>query len=336
MGVFHYLNVKEGDCSIIQHLSGRVSVIDVSNASKPEENEAVKLLKDVLRKEMVKSLSVPGNFNQKFYPVNPIEYLKKRNIENVFRFILTHPDMDHMDGIEDFFNILKPVNFWDSKNNCEKDDFKDCKYKESDWLFYKSLRDGESNIQTNRLTLYSNSYGKSYNKNNNSTKGGDGLYILSPTKELVEDANESKDYNDASYVLLYKSNGGKILLTGDSNIKTWEYLLKEHGDDIKDVDVLLAPHHGRKADKIGELLDVVNPAITFFGNAGSANLAYDAWNNRGLKFITNNQANCIIVDTNSKPMKLYVTNKKFAETKHETPLYSPEFDAYYFMDIIKN
>jgi competence protein ComEC len=335
MGVFHYLNVKDGDCSIIQHLSGRVTVVDVSNASKPEENEALKMLKNVIKDEMAKSLSVPGNFNQKLYPVNPIEYLSQFNIDSVFRFILTHPDMDHMDGIEDFFNIFKPANFWDSNNNCNKDDFKDGKYKESDWLFYKALRDGKSKVQTNRLTLHSNAVGKSYNRNNDSSKGGDGLYILSPTKELVDEANESEDYNDASYVLLYRSNGGKILLAGDSNDKTWEYLLKEHKEDIKDVDVLLAPHHGRKSDRSFEFLDIVNPTITFFGNANSTDLAYDAWNNRKLDFITNNQANCMIVDTNSNPMRLYVTNKTFAEKFHTIPEYSYEFKAYYLIDIVR-
>ena len=33
---FHFLNVKDGDCSVIEHGSGHVSVIDVCNARKPE------------------------------------------------------------------------------------------------------------------------------------------------------------------------------------------------------------------------------------------------------------------------------------------------------------
>lgn len=57
------------------------------------------------------------NFNQKAYPVNPISYLKKHGISAVFRFILTHPDMDHMDGIKDFFEEFEPINFWDIHNN---------------------------------------------------------------------------------------------------------------------------------------------------------------------------------------------------------------------------
>ena len=33
MATIHFLNVKEGDCSIIEHNSGHKTVIDVCNAS---------------------------------------------------------------------------------------------------------------------------------------------------------------------------------------------------------------------------------------------------------------------------------------------------------------
>ena len=35
MSIVHYLNVKEGDCSIIKHGSGHTSVIDICNARDP-------------------------------------------------------------------------------------------------------------------------------------------------------------------------------------------------------------------------------------------------------------------------------------------------------------
>ena len=38
---FHFLNVKNGDCSIIEHGSGHVSVIDVCNARKVTEEMTV-------------------------------------------------------------------------------------------------------------------------------------------------------------------------------------------------------------------------------------------------------------------------------------------------------
>ena len=91
----HFLNVKNGDCSIIQHSSGRVTVIDVCNA-RPTNVYAEALLKGAAALDPGKL----GNFNQKKYPVNPISYMRDRGITSVFRFVLTHPDMDHLDGIE--------------------------------------------------------------------------------------------------------------------------------------------------------------------------------------------------------------------------------------------
>lgn len=49
-------------------------------------------------------------------PDNPILYLQKFSIKNIFRFIVTHPDMDHLDGIKDLFNNFSISNFWDTDN----------------------------------------------------------------------------------------------------------------------------------------------------------------------------------------------------------------------------
>src|SRR3990172_8053193 len=100
MGILHFLNVLEGDCSVIQHPSEHVSVIDVNNANIEKESEHQRMIS----KAIAEAQSVSGNFNQKNYPVNPINYLEQFNITSLFRFILTHPDMDHMGGIKDFFD----------------------------------------------------------------------------------------------------------------------------------------------------------------------------------------------------------------------------------------
>src|SRR6266851_4124315 len=66
-------------------------------------------------------------------------------INRIFRFILTHPDMDHMDGIKALFEALSPYNFWDTENEEEKQfDESFGRYDEDDWLFYKELRDNKS------------------------------------------------------------------------------------------------------------------------------------------------------------------------------------------------
>ena len=68
---------------MVKHPSGHNTVIDISNGSALEM--------------VFESASLSGNHNQKNYPVNPIEYLSDLGIKTIFRFVLTHPDMDHMD-----------------------------------------------------------------------------------------------------------------------------------------------------------------------------------------------------------------------------------------------
>lgn len=75
MAIIHFLNVKEGDCSIIQHNSERVTVIDVCNAKAPTD---IQNSLDELNEEFAKASG--GNFRQKEYPVNPIAYLRRRGI----------------------------------------------------------------------------------------------------------------------------------------------------------------------------------------------------------------------------------------------------------------
>ncbi|WP_127724818.1 hypothetical protein [Anaerosphaera multitolerans] len=67
-------------------------------------------------------MSKGGNHNQKNNPVNSMEYMYGHSVKSIFIFILSHPDMNHMDGIEDLFNEFKIVNFWDTENKKVIDD----------------------------------------------------------------------------------------------------------------------------------------------------------------------------------------------------------------------
>ena len=325
---FHFLNVKDGDCSIIEHGSGHVSVIDVCNAEK-----ITTPMSDSALAYWTKRAKAAGNFQQKKHPVNPIEYLNKFTSERVFRFVLTHPDMDHMDGIKDFFECFRPLNFYDTDNNKEMDFEQRSPYNEEDWKFYKNLRDEKPQTDPKRQTLFSgdDNYYRTMDRNGNPP--GDNFYILAPTPELVEQANESEDYNDASYVILYRGIGGRILLSGDSHDNTWEHILDKWEDDVKDVDLLIAPHHGRKSGRDYKFLDTVNPKMTFFGNARSEHLAYGAWSYRKLEKITNNEANCMVVDCSGTNLTLYVTNETFARSYNSDTVYSQTYKAWYLKEI---
>src|SRR5205085_8783766 len=154
MATIHFLNVLEGDCNIIQHFSKRITVMDVSNAYNDEdtaEEKAVKASKE--REEMRRRTHVPSNkvdYRQKQNPDNPIVYLKENvGTRDIFRFIISHPDMDHIDGIKDLFTEFKIYNTWDTNNNKSIDlNSYFAGYNKEDWRFYTQLRAGKVTTTT--------------------------------------------------------------------------------------------------------------------------------------------------------------------------------------------
>lgn len=330
MPVVHFLNVREGDCSIIQHGSGRVTVIDVCNARKETPEEA--MLRAV--RAMLEKAAGSGNLNQKAHPVNPIEYLKAFNISNVFRFILTHPDMDHMDGIRHFIEEFSPPNFWDTDNNKQCEFTEGSPYSADDWEFYRSLRDGNPQSDPKRLVLYSGAQGLYWSQVPEGEVGPDGLSVLAPTLELVTDANGCGDHNDCSYVILYRGPHGRALFAGDAHDATWEHILDKWRDAVANMDLLIAPHHGRMSGRSYDFLDVVRPKLTLFGNARAEHLAYSAWRYRELPYITNNQANCVVVEFASEKLPVFVTNETFARQRNPYTYFDDRYNGWFLGNVL--
>lgn len=303
MSVIHFLNVQNGDCNIIEHNSGRVSVIDTCCARKEIINEEYSQEDSGI----IMNSRTSGNYRQKEHPENPIRYLKKVvNCSSIFRYIQTHPDMDHMDGIKDLFEEFPVYNFWDTKNNKSISSGGFNKYRKEDWDFYQSIR--KSTTDPKVLHLTDNSKGEFY-----CCKNGDDLFILAPSEDLIKEANKTEDYNELSYVLLYQIENKKIIFAGDSGKNTWDYILANYESLVSDVDILVAPHHGRKTGGNDEYLDVLKPKLTLFGNAESEHLDYSSWNNRNLLKITNNEAGNIVLEIKDSKIKVFVSNETFAK-----------------------
>ncbi len=60
--------------------------------------------------------------------------------KEIFRFILTHLDIDHMDGFKRLFDEFNVMNFWDTENNKKIENFQECAYKKDDWTEYQKQR----------------------------------------------------------------------------------------------------------------------------------------------------------------------------------------------------
>jgi len=307
MPTIHFLNVGRGDCSIIQHGSGRVTVIDICNGNR--NARGYRLLKTIAERPSPLGW-LTGDYGMRENPTDPIRYLNNLGVRHVFRFVLSHPDMDHLDGFKALVDEIGIWNFWDSGVRKEKPNFEGSPYSEADWDCHVTVRDGRhSNITV--VTPRSGSHFQFANAGDPEGRG-DCLDVLAPTASLVKAANENGDPNDASYVLIYRTCGGKIVFPGDAHDGTWEHVIHEHGDKVADCSVLIAPHHGRASHRSYEFLDALRPKLTLFGCAPSKHLAYDAWNRRHLPHITNNQAGNVILEAVSSGINVYVQNSEFA------------------------
>ena len=142
MASVHFLNVAPGDCTIIRHASGRVSMIDICDGNIEEQ---------VIKADLAEArrMSPRGNFGMCAYPTNPIGYIQSLGIENIWRFILTHPDMDHMDGLNALVDTIGINNFWHPGVDREPPEFEGGPYDEADWNRYAKLRAGnEAGVTT--------------------------------------------------------------------------------------------------------------------------------------------------------------------------------------------
>ncbi len=327
MPTVHFLNVCDGDCSIIQHGSGRVSVIDICNGKSSIQRTVDESLRSLGIGQFAAKTATPhGNYGMCDHPTDPVAYLQNLGIKDVFRFILTHPDMDHLDGFEALCGDIGVQNFWDSGVRKEKPNFESGRYREGDWDHYVEVRDRKTDVN---VVMPRSGKQLRYANQGDPHDHGDCLHIVAPNGELVNAGNQSDDPNDASYVIVYRSAGGRIVFPGDAHDKTWEYVLDNYKALVRNCAVLIAPHHGRSSGRCYDFLDVLNPALTLFGCADSECLAYAAWNNRRLLHITNNQAGNIVLNAVSQGIEVYVENQEFASKFNALNVQQILHDCYY-------
>lgn len=234
------------------------------------------------------------------------EIIEQSKWKGIHRFISTHPDEDHIQGLKYLNDKWEIVNFYVVKNEAQKEEETEsfeayCKLRDDDekaFYIYK-------NCSRRWLNLSSQEDAKEQ-------RGSSGINILWPDtdnedfKEVLEEVKDFGNCNNLSPIIVYRC-GVTFMWMGDIE---GEFLDKVK-DYIKfeEVDVLFAPHHGRKSGHIPkDILNELNPQIIVIGEAPSKYLDYYSDYNT----ITQNSALDIIFDVNDSSVDVYVGNENYS------------------------
>lgn len=250
----HFLNVGNGDCTIIELPDGSLMMVDICNGG--------------------------GRTSEKTDPIRYLDRLGKGT--TLFHYVQTHPDMDHMDGLAALARKCNIVNFWDTPNEKPRPDFSSSYAKGTlaDWNAYEELR------KSKRACYFYRDLSPIR------VRGADRLpyelYVLHPTERAVEEANEKKEWNNAAYVLLLREGNFKVLIAGDIDDGVWEELYNWASQDnrarslVSGISVFKVSHHGRRSGYCGaNWLNLTKPKeiVISKGSVPSEHSAYGNYYN---------------------------------------------------------
>lgn len=230
------------------------------------------------------------------------ELKREASGKGITRFISTHPDEDHIQGIEYLDQEMPIANFYCVKNEATKDE------ETTSFKHYCTLRDGS------KAYYVSKGCSRKWMNVTDDVRGSAGINILWPNpsnsdfKQELENAKNGISFNNISLIGRYKlEDGVRILWLGDLETPFMESIEKDV--DLSRVDIVFAPHHGRKSGKIpNSWLDKLKPRIIVIGEAPSRHLHYYS----GYKTITQNQAGDIVFDCVSGKVHIYVSNPDYS------------------------
>lgn len=226
------------------------------------------------------------------------ELKQQASPKSIRRFISTHPDQDHLGGIEKLDAKQPIINFYVVKNQAAKDD------ETESFKHYCKLRDSDKAFH-----IYKGCTRKWMNEGDD-VRGSSGINILWPDtsnqhfKNALANCEAGDSYNNTSAVIRYKLNGGAtVMWLGDLETQ----FMEDIADSITldKTTIVFASHHGRASGKIpNSWLEKLDPQIIVIGEAPSRHLHYYT----GYKTITQNKAGDITMDLVGDKVHFYVSS----------------------------
>lgn len=273
MSIIKSISVGNGDMFYIKHGSNNFTIIDCN-------------MDETNRKEIVD------------------EIVTESKEKAIVRFISTHPDDDHIQGLKYLDNQMEIRNFYCVKNEATKLDATE------DFNRYCELRDSNKAFH-----IYRGCSRCWMNKDDDEKKyGSSGIYVLWPDinnadyKTELAKVKDGESPNNISPIIKYSlQDGVKVLWFGDLENVFMEKI--KDAIELPQADIIFAPHHGRDSGTIPkEWLESIAPKIVIIGEAPSENINYLS----GYNTITQNSAGDIILDCGDGVVDIYVSKDKYS------------------------
>lgn len=254
----HFLNVGHGDCTIIE-FPDRLTVVDINACKKFAAESETELRKRYRSQYLANPFLAGGSLASMLAGdeqhvktmlaadsaklIDPVSYITTHFPgQAIFRYIQTHPDMDHMAGLYRLIQEkrIEIVNFWDTRHIIEKDETAmrgaNVNFDIKDWHIYQQIRKGKTDTKV--LFLAAGDQGHYYSE--------DGITVWAPWSHDAQN-DPNADPNDLSYVLHVQFQQCSILLGGDLSEARWEQLYAGWKGRFPKINLLKPSHHGRKS-----------------------------------------------------------------------------------------
>ena len=185
------------------------------------------------------------------------------------RFISTHPDNDHIAGIDALFRRWPTKNFYAVANDIPSDE-DDLNLKK-----YIELKDNDNFAITRGIT-------RCWLNDSNIEHNGSGIFFQWPIltdshfQAALKKVADGNEVNNICPIFTYSVNGGaKYMWMGDLETSMQQHYYDACKDSVSHVNILFQPHHGRKSGAVpNDLLETLNPQLIIIGNAPSDHIDY--------------------------------------------------------------
>ncbi len=271
MSIVKSFAVGNGDMFYIQHNSDNFTIIDC-NLNADTATDRINELKEASR------------------------------LKGISRFISTHPDQDHVGGIELLDAEMPIANFYVVNNRAAKSE------ETASFRHYCKLRDDPAKA----FFIYKGCTRKWMNQSD-ADRGSSGVNILWPDtsnadfKDAMAACEEGGSPNNISAVVRYSLEGGaSVMWLGDLETEFMEKITDHIS--LEKTTIVFASHHGRDSGKIPDSwLKKLDPQIIVIGEAPSRHLHYYT----GYKTFTQNRAGDITMELVDNKVHFYVSNPNY-------------------------